>query len=92
MHVRFTENALQDIKNIRDYLEDINPSATEKVIDRIKQITFLLSKFPLLGRKGLVEGTREFYVPKTSYIIIYSIPDKYHIDIDNIIHISHQWP
>jgi toxin ParE1/3/4 len=92
MHVRFTENALQDLYDIHDYIALDNPLEAKKITSRITYVTDLLSSFPLIGREGLVENTREFYVSRTSYVIIYAYDDPLYLDILNVIHTSKLWP
>lgn len=36
--------------------------------------------------------TRELSVPRTPYIMVYTLPDEFHIDIETIIHMRQQFP
>jgi len=46
---------------------------------------------PGLGRPGRVEGTRELVVPRTPYIVAYTVIDD-QVMILSVIHSSRRWP
>ena len=46
----------------------------------------------MLGRKGKVEGTREFSVTGLPYLIVYAIASKMEVDIVTIIHTRRMYP
>jgi plasmid stabilization system protein ParE len=58
MRVRFTVEALGHITSVHSYIAANNPRAAEHIVDRIFAATDLLEKFPRLGHKGKVLGTR----------------------------------
>lgn len=92
MHVRFSADAEANIQDIVRFLEPRNVRACERVVTAIITSSYQLGLFPLLGRPGRVEGTRELSVPHTPYIIVYTLPDAFHVDIENILHDRRQWP
>ena len=92
MHVRFSANAEADIRDIIGFLEPRNVRACERIVTAIMTSSYQLGRFPLLGRLGRVEDTRELSVPHTPYIIVYTLPDAFHVDIENILHDRRQWP
>lgn len=92
MHIRFSDDAIQDLKSIKDYLEPKNPVACDRVLSTVFTTIEQLERFPFLGHPGEVEGTRELSVVRYTYVIVYSIPDEINIDIERILHTSLQYP
>ncbi|WP_306258404.1 type II toxin-antitoxin system RelE/ParE family toxin [Pararhizobium sp. IMCC21322] len=92
MNVNFTPEALSDLKHIHTYIAEFDPSAADRVISRIRQVTQIFENFPLLGREGLVKDTREFAVTGLPYTIIYKITSPTDIDILTVIHQRRQYP
>ena len=52
----------------------------------------LLEKFPLIGRVGRVDGTRELAVAGTNYLIIYTVDEPYFIDVERVLHGKQKYP
>lgn len=92
MNVNFTPQALADLRHIKDYIAEHNESAAMRVISRIRQAVQMFENFPLLGREGAIDGTREFAIPGLSYIVIYKIASETEVDILTILHDRQQWP
>ena len=61
MHVRFQDTAEADLDAIKQHAEP------ERVLTAIFTVAEQLESFPLLGREGDVEGTREIAVPRTPF-------------------------
>jgi len=52
-----------------------------------------LAQFPLMGREGVVPGTRERILTRYPYKIIYEVNENDDtIEIDRVLHTSQQWP
>jgi plasmid stabilization system protein ParE len=49
MQIRWEEEALTDLVALRNYIADENPSAAQKIAQRIIDIVNLLADQPLLG-------------------------------------------
>ena len=88
MKVGFTDRALAQIDSIEAYLNERNPAAAERVIDRIVGMAELLSDHPLMGRD--YDGVnRVFAVPRTRYRIFYRLrEDAGVVDVLTIVHSS----
>lgn len=59
----------------------------ERILARVISLANLTT-----GRAGRVFGTYEVYVPKTSLIICYDVPDEDTLHILRIIHAKRNWP
>lgn len=92
MNVNFTPQALEDLSQIKHYIAEHDERAADRVISRIRQVIQMFESFPLLGREGMVEGTREFAVPGLSYVIVYQIVSATDLDIVAITHDRRQFP
>ena len=91
MNLIWSPTAISDMKSIRDYIACENPSAANKVANRIKQSVQQLAEFPLSGRSGRVSGTREIVVPGTSYIAAYILHGS-DVQIVAVLHGRQSWP
>ncbi len=92
MNIRFNADARADIENLRRYLETRNPLAYQRIASRLDTVLTLLREFPLIGRSGRVEGTREMAVTSTPYLIVYHFPYDTEIDVLNILHGRQKYP
>ena len=73
MNVTFTKAAQADIEEIHRYIAQENPVAAASVVAAIERATTRLSAFPLSGRIGAVETTRELVISKLPFIAVYQI-------------------
>ena len=92
MHARLTDDARADLHAIREYLEPRSPQGLTRMLSAIFTTIGQLESFPFLGREGRVGETREITVPRTPFIVVYSLADQYYIDIDRILHSRMQYP
>ncbi|MDR3439566.1 type II toxin-antitoxin system RelE/ParE family toxin [Telmatospirillum sp.] len=91
MKLEWSMFALSDRDKIFDYIEADNPRAAVTVDDLIKAHVEQLIGFPLSGRSGRVDGTRELVVSGTPYIAVYRIADGA-IRILRVLHGARPWP
>lgn len=89
--LRYTRQAFSDIDSLYTFIAQNNPSAAQRVLDRVESGIEHLSQHPELGRIGRISGTRERIIPDTHYIVAYEIGTEY-IAILAIIHSSQKWP
>lgn len=75
MKVLFRLSARSDIANIHEYVARDNPQAAKRVVAAIERATDRLSIFPLSGRIGAVETTRELVIPRLPYIAVYRVTE-----------------
>ena len=91
MEIVWRPSALDDLEQARRYVAEHNPRAAQRLWDRILKSIERLAVLPGLGRPGRVEGTRELVVPRTPYIVAYTVIGN-EVMILSIIHSSRQWP
>jgi toxin ParE1/3/4 len=51
----------------------VPPQAWEKLLERVEHLADVLLDFPLMGKSGLVPGTREFVLAGTTYILVFQL-------------------
>ena len=92
MNVGLTPQAYDDLLAIREWIARDDLRAAERVVSRILQTVEMFGSFPMLGRVGRAEGTREFSVTGLPYVIVYAISSETDIDVLTIVHTSRQYP
>ena len=92
MKVEWTDNALEQLWAIHEYIAQSSPEYAQRVVDRLTKRTQQIRDFPLSGRM-----VPEYNAPQIreviegSYRIIYYIkPDQ--IDVLAVIHGAQQTP
>jgi addiction module RelE/StbE family toxin len=91
MKLRWTRRTLRRLASVHDYLAADRPLAAAHVAARILAATNRLTEFPLSGRAGRCEDTRELVVPGLPYILPYRIQGE-NLEILSVLHTSRQWP
>jgi addiction module RelE/StbE family toxin len=93
MTVRWTDAAYADLEDIYLYIAEDNPRAAARVVDHIEAYANReLSQFPLRGRTGRVDDTRELVVADyPNYIVAYEVIGE-DIDILAVVHGRRRWP
>lgn len=91
MKLLWTERALAEIDAIFTYVAADSPPAAERLAVLIEAKAQLLLDQPNMGRPGRVDGTREFVVTGTPYILPYRVRDG-RVEILAVLHASRQWP
>jgi len=92
MKIFWSSASFEDRTRIFDYLADKNPVAAVEIDMRIESaIEALLTDHPKAGKTGRVTGTREFFIPNTTYVVVYQIRAS-SIRILRVLHTSKMWP
>ena len=91
MTLRLTEAARDDLRAIYSYYAQRTPSGADRVIGAILKAANGLSQYPLLGKPGAIEGTRERLLTRFPYRIVYQIEENT-VVVLRVIHTARQWP
>jgi toxin ParE1/3/4 len=90
--IQWTEEATGQLDQAHDYIalssgEEVAARITMHVVSSVQQ----LSLFPMSGRTGRVEGTRELVIANTPLIAAYAIEED-RILVLAIYHGAQRWP
>jgi toxin ParE1/3/4 len=89
--LRWSRFSVADRLAIFDYLEERNPLAAAEVDLAIERQVQRLTNYPMLGKAGRVEGTRELMIKGTPYLVAYQL-ERTTVRILRILHTSQLWP
>lgn len=87
----WTRRALADIEAIFAFVAADNPRLAERLTIEIEARIITLAEHPGIGRPGRVDGTREFVVSGTPYILPYRVRDG-RVEILAVLHAARDWP
>ena len=79
------------VEYVVDYAERYDPVVAYRVFDEVQERAELLDAQPGIGRPGRVQGTREFVVTGTPFILVYQTEGTT-IRILRVLHGHQQWP
>lgn len=88
--VVWTRRARRNLDDIGDYIAQDEPAAAERIVRHIVERASGLAIYPLIGRVGRVEGTRELVITGTPYIVIYRVKER--VEILRVRHGARRWP
>jgi len=92
MKVVWSNEALFDIADLRDYIAGDDPKAASRVLLAIVQtIEKTLAENPHIGRPGRAPDTRELVIPRTPFVIPYRIRGTV-LQILRVYHEARRWP
>jgi len=91
MTVLWSRKSEANLISILTYVAKDNPIAARQLIDEIiGSVELTLAEYPLAGRQGRIDGTREWVAHK-HYIVVYKTLDT-QITILTVRHTSPRWP
>jgi toxin ParE1/3/4 len=91
MRILWSRRAVAHLVAIREYIEQDNMKAAERVALRIQDVVRQLALHPLMGRTGRVRGTRELAVAGTPYIVAYRLKRGV-LEMIAVLHGRQKWP
>lgn len=90
MKITWTRPAIHDLSEAALYIRLDNPGAATRMLARIRRSIDRLTMFPMLGRAGWKDGTRELVIPNTPYIVVYRIEEN-RVEILAVLHGARDW-
>lgn len=90
LKLRWTRPALADLVEAQNYIARDNPAAAEAVAQRVWDAAKRLCDNPEIGRQGHVQGTREWPVSQTPYLIVYRVKNDA-VEILRVWHGRQNW-
>lgn len=91
MRIKWPKKALLNLDDAVNYITNDNPSAANKVAQKIWESSQMLAQQPGLGRPGRVNGTRELVISNLPFILPYTREGDT-IYILRVMHTSMIWP
>lgn len=89
--VKWLRKALKNLEQAYNYIAEDDPDAAVKVVLKIQAASDQLVAFPMMGRTGRVEGTRELVISNTPYILIYRLKGDA-VEILRVLHSAKLYP
>jgi len=83
--------AQSDRDEIYGYIEAEGPRTALAIDERIVNSVLRLIDFPESGRPGRVRGTRELVIPRTPFIVAYTL-NMDTVRILRVLHGAQRWP
>lgn len=90
MKIRWSPAAADDLQHISDYLRQRYPRHRQPTIERIYAEIRSLKDLPNRGRQGRRVGTREMFLLRLPYVVVYRVRDE-RVEILRILHTSQDW-
>lgn len=90
MKICWAAAAERDREEILDFIAQDNPLAAVAMDERFVAAVARLADHPLIGRTGLIPGTREL-IPHESYRLVYEVQGDA-VWILALVHTARMWP
>ncbi|WP_448954406.1 type II toxin-antitoxin system RelE/ParE family toxin [Labrys neptuniae] len=90
MRLIWRESALADLEQAIGYIAMDSPKNAAEQLDRIERSVLDLGDHPRMGRMGRLAGTRERVVPRTPFVVVYTITEN--VELIRILHGAQEWP
>ena len=91
MQITWLPRARADVVHARQYIEQHNPGGAQRLVLALYTAAQRIAAAPHLGRPGRVARTRELVVPRTPYIVAYTVIGD-QLTIIAVIPGAQEWP
>lgn len=91
MNIIWTNLALHHLKTSYEFIHQHSPKTAHEIFHRIETTITHLERYPQIGKKGRLQGTRELIIPNTPFLLIYRVKEI-HIEILAFLHGRRKWP
>ena len=91
MKIRWSPEAADDLERIFRRIHQDSPAAARHVARTIYERVAMLKEFPMRGRIGRIEGSRELVLTPLPYIAVYRVSQQA-IEIARLYHGAQDWP
>ncbi|MDX2242345.1 MAG: type II toxin-antitoxin system RelE/ParE family toxin [Leptolyngbyaceae cyanobacterium bins.302] len=89
--VKWIRKALKSLEQAYDYIAETDDDAAINLVLKIQAATQQLAEFPMMGRTGRVDGTRELVITNSPYIVIYRVKGN-GVEVLRVLHASKRYP
>ncbi|GAA0410492.1 type II toxin-antitoxin system mRNA interferase toxin, RelE/StbE family [Cocleimonas flava] len=90
MQIRWESDAINDLIEIREFIERENPESASRLANKILNPVDILIEHPLLAKAGRIHKTREHVVSGTPYTLVY-LAESELITVLRVFHQSKKW-
>jgi plasmid stabilization system protein ParE len=90
LRLEWSTPAADALEAAQDYYHGLNPVAARLMARRIVDAAKRLREQPQIGRSGLREGTREWVVSRTPYVLVYRLTPQA-VEILHVWHTAQDW-
>ena len=90
LRLEWATPAADELEAAQTYYHDLNPVAARGLAQRIVEAADRLRERPQMGRPGLREGTREWVVARTPYVLVYRHTPQL-VEILHVWHAAQDW-
>ena len=91
MQIRWQDDAINDLIQVRRFIAMGNPSAATRIANHNRSTVPELAKQPGMDRPGRVPGTCERVLVDVPYIIAWRVEED-SVVILRVLHTSRKWP
>jgi toxin ParE1/3/4 len=89
--IKWLRKALKSLEQAYDYIAQADEAAAINLVIKIHAATQQLAEFPMMGRLGRVDGTRELVISNSPYMVIYQVKGST-VEIMRVLHASKRYP
>lgn len=90
LRLEWSTPAADELEAAQNYYHDLNPMTARPMARRIVDAAKRLREQPQIGRQGLRDGTREWVVSRTPYVLVYRLTPQA-VEILHVWHTAQDW-